>query len=504
MSDQAKRPADQPATGPAGVRPEMAPSGPPAVPAGPGPGPAAAQPARLQLSPGGAPPSKPPAAPPPGAGSADPADRVWSARGFVIAGVLVLLVLVGGLGSWSVLTQIAGAIVSTGQIEVERNRQVVQHPDGGVVAEILVDEGDTVETDQILIRLDGTLLRSQLSIVENQYYELVARRGRLEAEENGFDRIGFEEDLLVAAADSVDVRELVDGQLRLFDARLDSLARESEQLGKRRAQISNQIDGIVAQQDALRTQLDLIRDELADQTDLMNKGLAQKSRVLALQREEASLAGQLGELVAGQAESEGKITEIDIEILKLETTRREEATTTLRDLRYRELELFEQRQSLREQLSRLDIKAPVSGVVYGLQVFAERSVIRAADPVLYLVPQDRPLVIATRVETIHIDQVYPGQEVMIRFAAFDARTTPELRGHVTVVSADAFHDETSGASYYRAEVELDEDETERLPGHVTLLPGMPVEAYLRTSDRTPLGYLLKPLSDYFAKAFRET
>ncbi|WP_138466395.1 HlyD family type I secretion periplasmic adaptor subunit [Poseidonocella sp. HB161398] len=428
----------------------------------------------------------------------------FSARSYLTIGILVLVLLVGGLGGWAAFTRIAGAIVASGQIEVERNRQVVQHPDGGVVSEILVNEGDEVQAEQVLIRLDGTLLQSQLNIVENQYFELLARRGRLEAEENGLEDIDYDPDLLEAASANPEIAELVEGQNRLFEARNLSQSQEAEQLGKRRAQIANQIDGITAQQDALGTQLSLIRDELSDQTDLLNKGLAQRARVLALQREEASLAGELGELVASEAESEGRVTEIDIEILKLETSRREEATTTLRDLRYRELELFEQRQSLREQLARLDIKAPVSGIVYGMTVYAERSVIRAADPVLYIVPQDRPLIIATRVETIHIDQVYPGQHVMLRFPAFDSRTTPELEGEVTVVSADAFQDENSGASYYRAEVKLEEGEAEKLPGHVALLPGMPVEAYMRTSDRSPLAYLLKPFADYFNRAFRES
>ncbi|WP_172327074.1 HlyD family type I secretion periplasmic adaptor subunit [Mangrovicoccus sp. HB161399] len=486
---QPRKPVGVPAPGTASAPPAAqaggkALPGAPQRPAGPKPGPSAAQ--------------------GPIASTAPEAPGNFSARPYITVGVLVLVLLIGGLGGWAVFTDIAGAIVASGQIEVDRNRQVVQHPDGGVVSEILVDEGDTVKADQVLIRLDGTLLQSQLNIVENQYFEILARRGRLEAEEEGLHEITYDPDLLAAAEGNPEIAELVDGQNRLFAARNTSQDQEAEQLGKRRSQIANQIDGIVAQQEALGTQLGLIRDELSDQTDLLNKGLAQRTRVLALQREEASLSGQLGELVASEAESEGRITEIDIEIMKLDTTRREEATTTLRDLRYRELELFEQRQSLHEQLSRLDIKAPVSGIVYGLTVYAERSVIRAADPVLYIVPQDRPLVIATKVETIHIDEVYPGQEVMVRFPAFASRTTPELRGEITVVSADAFQDEKSGASYYRAEVVLEEGEAERLPGHVALLPGMPVETYMRTNDRTPLAYLLKPFTDYFNKAFRES
>ncbi|MEM8956613.1 MAG: HlyD family type I secretion periplasmic adaptor subunit [Pseudomonadota bacterium] len=419
-------------------------------------------------------------------------------------GVFVLVVLVGGFGSWAVFTNIAGAIIAPGQIEVDQNRQVVQHPDGGVVAEILVSDGDKVEVGEVLVQLDGTLLRSELAIIENQLFELMARRGRLEAERDGRDSIEFDLDLLAAAAENGEIAGLVAGQERLFEARLESLEKETDQLGKRKAQIGNQIEGIIAQKEALDIQLGFIREEMTDQQRLLEQGLAQKPRLLSIQREEARLSGTLGELTAQEAESAGRMTELDIELLKLETERRESSITTLRDLQYRELELAEQRRSLKERLSRLDMTAPVSGVVYGMQVFAPRSVIRAADPVLYIIPQDRPLVIAADVEPIHIDQVYPGQDVRLRFSALDARTTPELDGMVIYVSADALVDEQRGISYYRAEVQLNEEEAQKLPDDVTLLPGMPVETFLRTDDRTPLAYLLKPLTDYFIKAFRES
>ena len=164
----------------------------------------------------------------------------------------------------------------------------------------------------------------------------------------------------------------------------------------------------------------------------------------------------------------------------------------------------ERRRTLRRQLDRLDMRAPVSGIVYGMKVFAPQSVIRAADPVLFLIPQDRPLVIATQVLVVDVDQVFIGQDVTLRFSAFDQRRTPELKGKVTLLSADAFQNETSGLSYYRAEVQLDEGEIDRLPADMTLLPGMPVEAFVRTADRSPMEYLIKPLADYFTKAFRES
>lgn len=428
----------------------------------------------------------------------------WSARRPLTIGFLCLAVLVGGFGVWAVQATIAGAIIASGRLEVDRNRQIVQHPDGGVVSDILVDEGDTVVLGQPLIRLDAKLLESQKLIVEGQLFELMARRGRLEAERDGLNDVAFDPELLAEADGMAMVNDLIAGQERLFQARRDSVAREIEQLEKRRGQIQDQIIGIKAQQASLQVQLELIQQELDNQQKLLDRGLAQAATVLNLRRTAANLDGTLGELTASEAQAAGRITEIEIEILKLGTRQREEAITRLRDLQYRELELAEQRRSLQERLDRLDITAPVSGIVYGLQVHTPRSVIRPADPVLYLVPQDRPLVIAARVDPIHIDQIFVGQTVSLRFSALDQRQTPELFGTVTQVSADAFEDQASQASFYRAEIVLNEGEFARLPEGTTLIPGMPVESYIRTDDRSPIAYLIKPLADYFTKAFRES
>lgn len=433
---------------------------------------------------------------------ATPVNKRWSASKHLSIGVLTLLILVGGFGTWSILAQITGAVITTGQIEVDRNRQVVQHPDGGVVDEILVSEGDTVAAGALLLRLDPTVLKSELAIVEGQLFEILSRRARLEAERDGEAELTFSPVLLEAM--SPEVQKLMEGQVRLFEARLETSRSAVEQLTQQRAQIASQVVGIQAQQSALTTQRELIAKELADQQTLLDRGLAQASRVLALQREEANLLGSVGELTAQAAQAAERMTEIEIQILGLSSTRREDAITRLRDLQFNELELSEGRRTLIRQLDRLDIRAPVSGIVYGMQVFAPQSVIRAADPVLFLIPQDRPLVIATQVQVVDIDQIYVGQDVTLRFSAFDQRRTPELNGKVTLLSADAFQNESSGQSYYRAEVQLNDGEIERLPADMTLIPGMPVEAFVRTADRSPMDYLIKPLADYFTKAFRES
>ena len=423
----------------------------------------------------------------------------WSTTGPMTLGLIALLVLVGGFGTWAVMAQITGAVITSSQIEVNRNRQVIQHPDGGVVDVILVQEGDAVVKDDTLIRLDASLLKSELAVVEGQLFEIIAPRGRLEAERDGETALTFDPLL----SDVPQGPSLIAGQTRLFDARLESNMRAIEQLQQQRAQISSQISGIAAQQTALATQSDLIQQELTDQQTLLRQQLIQASRVLALQRQEANLLGRVGELTASAAQAAERRTEIEIQILTLASTRREEAITRLRDLQYNELELSERSRTLRQRLGRLDLRAPVSGIVYGMQVFAEQSVISGAEPVMFLVPQDRPLVIATKVQPTDIDQIHLGQDVTLRFSAFDQRRTPELMGTVTLVSADIFLDDATQVSYYQAEVQLNEGEAEKLPEDMVLIPGMPVEAFVRTADRSPMDYLLKPLADYFAKAFRE-
>jgi HlyD family secretion protein len=399
-------------------------------------------------------------------------------------------------------SHIMGAVIAHGRVEVAQNRQVVQHPDGGVVQEILVKEGDRVEEGDLLIRLDPEQLRSELAVVEGQLLEVLARRARLEAEESGADSLTY--DPLLLETDNLNAQDLMTGSETLFRARLETSERETEQLRRQQEQIADQVEGIKAQQAAIATQIELVGQELEAQQSLLERGLAQAARVLELESQEAQLQGQQGELAAAIAQAEGKITELEIAVLRIQSQRREEASSALRDLGYNEIELTEKRMALLHRLDRLDIRAPVSGVIYGLTVFAPRSVVRPAEPVMYLVPQDRPLVVASQVEPIHVDEIHVGQEVRLRFSAFNQRVTPELMGRVTQISADAFQDQQSRMSYYRADIEIEEGELSKLPEGLALLPGMPVETYIRTGERTPMAYFMKPLSDYFAKAFRES
>ena len=295
---------------------------------------------------------------------------------------------------------------------------------------------------------------------------------------------------------------MLEGQRNLFASRAETLQGEIDQLRRRAEQIEAQVEGIEAQQASVERQAELLGEQLADTRALNARGLVPDSRVFQLDQQEAQIVGTVGQLAASLAEAAGRLTEIELSILQRRTQRRQEAIAELREVRVQEAELSERVRTLEARRGRLDLRAPVGGVVYDLQVFGPRSVIRAAEPVLYLVPQDRPLVISARIAPTDIDQVYPGQSVTVRFPAFDARTTPELTGHLARVSADAFTDEATGQSFYRGELVLDEGQGDRL-GDRVLLPGMPVEGFIRTTDRRPLDYLLQPLSDYIARAFRE-
>ncbi len=450
-------------------------------------------------------PAKPakPGQPGPASGGDPEVLQAWSARGPLTVGIIAVLLLVGGLGTWSVATTLAGAIVARGMIEVETNRQAVQHPDGGVVDAVLVREGDVVDEGQVLIRLDRERLASELSIIESQLFKLMAQRGLYEAERDGADEISFDPEIVEAVDRYPEVGEMLKSNQRLFAQRAENLASSTEQLGKRKGQIASQIEGLEAQHEALKSQLALVAEELDGQLKLQAQGLAQLPKILGLQREQARLEGSAGEIIASIAQSEGQITEIDIEIQKLDAQRREEAIARLSDQEGNELELAERRRALTEQLNRLAVRAPLAGAVHELSVFGEQSVIRPAEPILFLVPQDQPLIIGVQVETIHVDQVHVGQEVVLRFSAFDTRRTPEIWGRVISVSPDAIQDERTGISYYRARVEISEGEISKLPEGSVLVPGMPVEAQLRTGERSPAAYFLKPLTDYFSTAFRE-
>ncbi|WP_324752424.1 HlyD family type I secretion periplasmic adaptor subunit [Roseovarius sp. Pro17] len=428
--------------------------------------------------------------------------QTWRGTLPLATGIIALFVLVGGLGVWLVRTEISGAVVASGMVQVESNRQVVEHLDGGMVGEILVKDGDIVEAGDVLIRLDGQRVKSELTIVQGQLQEIMARQARLRAERDDADTVEPDEELLALAADSPEIRQIIKGEVALFDARRAALAQEVDLLGEQNRQITNRIEGIEAQLQALRTQRDLLEQQLTDQQSLLKQQLTQRSQVVDLQREEADFLGQIGRLEAEIAELRGQAAGNAIEVLQLRTRRQEEAATELRDMQYRQAELLEKRSSLLETISRLNVRAPVGGVIYNTQVFAVQSVAQPGEPLMYVIPQDQPLVVSSQINGINIDEVYVGQEAILQFSSFNQRDTPEVRGQISRISADVIKDETTGLNYYSAEI-LPYQVAIAALGDQTLVPGMPVEVFIKTSDRTAFEYLTQPLMNFFNRSFRE-
>ncbi len=429
-------------------------------------------------------------------------DDGWGAQKYIRFGLICVLILGGGFGGWAATASLKGAVIASGQLRVESNRQVVQHLDGGVVGEILVRDGDVVEAGEVLIKLDDTLLRSELVTLESQLFEIIARRGRLEAVQVDAGEIKFDDELLSVAQDYPEVDALIEGQVALFLASRESNAKQRDVLVERKAQFGEQITGIDAQLSSYDRQSELIEEELVGVRQLLKRGNIQKTRLLSLEREAARLIGEAGQLTAQRAQLQGQISEIDIEVLRMDATTREEAIAELRELGFRELELKERRLALRERLSRLDIRAPRMGVVIDSTVHALKAVVRPAEPILYIVPNDAKMVIDARVEPINRDSIFTGQDAVLVFSAFNTRTTPELFGTISQVSPDSTVDEQTGMAYYKAEVAMNEGEITKLEGQ-ELVAGMPVEVYIQTGDRTPFNYMFKPVTDYFNRALRE-
>lgn len=426
----------------------------------------------------------------------------WNDRRFMLTGFLTLLILVFGIGGWSAWSSINGAVVTSGQVEVETKRQVVQHQNGGVVGQLFVDDGDKVEAGQPLLRLDDRLDRSELSVIEGQLFSLLGIKARIEAEQVESEEIVFDPELLERARTHPEEARIVSGQKELLKARRETREKQVGQFRERQTQTRNQIIGLEARSRALEQQLKLLDDELTDQNKLLKGGLTQRSRVLALQREVAQITGNLSEVQSSIAQARAGIAEMELAILNVSSQMREQSITTMPDTEAKIAELRERRNAKLEILSRMDVRAPVSGVVFGLQVHALRSVIRPAEPILYIIPQNVELVISTRIPPAQIDQVHVGQDVRLHFANFDRRSTPELNGSVQLVSADVATDEKTGQSFYTAQVVPKPGEMAKLGSNV-VIPGMPVDAFIQTQQRSPLEYLVQPLAHYFDKAFRE-
>jgi HlyD family secretion protein len=424
-----------------------------------------------------------------------------SMRRHLVAAVVVVLVLVIGVGGWAATAVISGAVVASGSIVVDSNVKKVQHLTGGIVGELRVRDGDRVRVGDIVVRLDETVTRANLAIVTKGLDELTARKARLESERDGSNTIIFPAQLLAGAGDP-DRAAAMDSERKLFNLRRTARNGQKAQLRERIAQFQEEITGLIAQQDSKAKEIALIERELAGVRELWKQNLVQLTRLTALEREAARLDGERGQLIAAAAQAKGKIAETTLQILQIDQDIASDVAKELREVDGKIGEFIERKVAAEDQLKRTDIRAPQDGTVFQLAVHTVGGVITAGDPIMLIVPDADNLSVEVKVNPQDIDQLQLNQKAVLRFSAFNARSTPEIEGTVTRISADTSTDQRTGQNYYTIRIAMPADQVERL-GDVKLLPGMPVEAFVQTGDRTMFSYLIKPLHDQFVRAFRE-
>lgn len=415
-------------------------------------------------------------------------------------GALAAVLLLGGGSWWAARTEITGAVIAVGAVEVTGRPKSVQHLDGGIITRIDVAEGDTVDAGEALMQLDDVSLLANLRIYRSRLSEALALRDRLIAEQTEAEEIAFgPPDPLVTPA-SIPLHQA--GQQEIFLARRELEESRKARLSEKAAQFLNQIEGVDALIEAKNQQMVFIAEEISAMSELSDKGLARASQLRSLQRSEADLLGQIAEHRSELARIHNSIRDTEIELLQGQREIKEDVVTKLRDATTQIEELRQQILSTAAQLDRVDIRAPNAGRIHEMQFTTLGGVVPPGGVILQIVPRDEGFSFMTQVDPASIDQVYVGQPAKVRFPAFNQRTTPELKGHVKDVSATTSVDDVSGMSFYRVEITMSEDELIRLGGQ-ELIPGMPVEAYLTTTERTILSYLSKPLTDQLAQAFRE-
>lgn len=428
------------------------------------------------------------------------ADPRRDIRRATVFGVATIAVLFGTVGLWAATAPLSGAVITSGKVVVESNVRRVQHPSGGVVAEIRVKDGDRVKAGDVLVRLDETNAKASLALIEIELLRFQARKARLEAERDGLPDLALADDLRDRADDPA-VARAVAGELRLFRTRRIAADVQRSQFRERIAQSREEITGLTAQIDARRAQAILIEQELAGVRTLYDKSLVALSRLTSLQREASRLVGERGSLISDTARIKGKIAEIELQIVQIDEDLRREVSTELRDVDGKIADLSERRIAARDQLDRIEMRAPQDGLVHQRTVHTVGGVIGPAEQIMLIVPETDVLVVEARVEPAMIDRLRIGQPAMLRFPAFDSATTPDLKGSLVHVSADSSTDQQTGASFYTARIALDRSEVDRLGGKV-LLPGMPADAFIQTGSRTALAYLVKPIEDQLVRTFR--
>ena len=424
-----------------------------------------------------------------------------SIRLHLIIGLAVVALLVGGLGGWASTTEISGALIAPGQVVVDSNVKKVQHPTGGVVGEVRARDGDLVKAGDVVVRLDDTVTKASLAIVTKSLNGLWARAARLEAEQQGLDKIVFPP-MLMDRADDPDVKNVMASESKLFEVRTTGRTGQKAQLRERVTQLHEEIGGMTALERAKTLEIALVEKELVGVRSLYEQRLVQLSRLTVLERDNARLTGERAQYVASRAQAKGKITETELQIIQVDKDLVSEVSKDLRETNDKIGEFVERKVTAEDQLRRIDIRAPQDGMVLQSNVHTIGGVVTAGDAIMMIVPQADDLSVEAKVNPQDIDKLQIGQKTLLRLSAFNQRTTPELNGFVSRVSPDVTTEQRTGQMYYTIRVSLPPKEVARL-GDVKLIPGMPVEAFVQTGDRTMMSYLIKPLSDQLMRSFRE-
>lgn len=431
----------------------------------------------------------------------EPTSALESIHRYIIAGTVVVLVLTCGVGVWATTTQISGALIAPGTVVVESNIKKVQHPTGGVVGELLVRDGDRVKAGDLLVRLDDTITRANLAIVTKTLTELYARKARLSAERDRAESINFPDDL-TRQADVPEIREVLSAETKLFGLRQSARVGQKLQLQERINQANEEIVGFGAQKEAKEKEVAFINHELTGVRDLFQKNLVPITRLSSLEREATRLGGERGQLIAATAQAKGKIAELQLQIIQVDQDLSSEVAKEMREIDAKIGEFVERKVSALDQLKRTDIRSPQDGTVFQTTAHTVGGVIPAGEPIMLIVPEADKLTVEAKVNPQDIDKVQFGQSAALRFSAFNMRTTPEIFGSVGQISADITTDQRINQSYYTIRIAMPSDQIARL-GDVKVVPGMPVEVFIKTGDRTVMSYLMKPLSDQINRAFRE-
>lgn len=425
-----------------------------------------------------------------------------SMRRTLLVGYLSVFLALGVVGGWAALASINGAVIASATIVVESYSKKVQHKEGGIVSRIMVKDGDRVTEGQDLVVLDPTDAKAELGITVGLLDELLVKKARLEAQRDGASGMALSKDLTVRSGEP-QLAQIIAGQAKLLSSTLESVDSKAKQLRQQIEQLKEQISGFDAQLAANKNQTALIAEELGNLKKLQSSGLVPNSRVLAMEREAAQLEGQRGELTANKAAANSQIGEVELRLLQLDEDLRTQVLTELRETESKIAELNERRVALSSRLARTAIKAPITGTIYQLAVHTEGGVIGAGETLMLIVPEGDDLVLQAMVSPNDIDQVVVGQPAQIRFPGFNTRLTPEIFGEVQQVAADTTRADENSPPSYAVRIIISAKEIKKL-GDSKLKPGMTAEAFIQTSARSPLSYLLKPLTDQFAHAMRET